>query len=174
MNFELKNPKTITLGNIIEKSYHKVHTEKTKTQTKLIKHLEGGWPAEVKDPFTEQREVNNWKRVMERKEDFFPKVKGLISATTEIIKKNLRMDIYEDYFEANNNVLKEDKFSAKIKCVYKDNFPIKRSVNKVTWHPEDQNIVASAYKIKKLEQLTEKTKLNVIFNFKLVSNLGYQ
>ena len=125
-NFELKNPKTISIGNITEKSFHKVHTEKTKTQTKVLKHLEGGWPEQVKDP-SEPREVNNLKRTTEKKkEDFFPKVKGLISSTTEILKKNLRMDIYEDYFDNANNIIKEDQFSAKIKSVYKDTFLSKK------------------------------------------------
>jgi hypothetical protein len=160
-NFDLKNPKTITIGNITEKSFHKVHTEKTKTQTKVVKHLEGGWPEQVKDP-SESREVNNWKRAMEKKEDFFPKVKGLIGSTTEILKKNLRMDIYEDYFDNANNIIKEDDFSAKIKSVYKDTFPLTRAVNKVSWHNEEQHLVAVAYKIKKQELLNEKLKLNVL------------
>ena len=159
-NFELKNPKAITIGNITEKSFHKVHTEKTKTQTKVVKHLEGGWPEQVKDP-SEPREVNNWKRAMEKNQDFYPKVRTLIGSTTEVIKKNLRMDIYEDYFDNANNIIKEDNFSAKIKSVYKDNFPLKRIVNKVNWHPEDQHLVAVAYKVKRQEQLNEKYKLNV-------------
>ena len=48
-NYEGKNPKTITLSNIVEKSSHLINTEKTKTKSTLVKHAEGGWPEQVKD-----------------------------------------------------------------------------------------------------------------------------
>src|SRR5689334_12220975 len=64
-NFELKNPKSITISNIPEKSSHIIHTEKTKTKSISMKHLEGAWPDSVKD-YTKKSEIINWKRTKEK------------------------------------------------------------------------------------------------------------
>lgn len=159
-----KNPRTITIGNYVEKSFHVVHTEKTKTKTLLIKHTEGGWPSEIQNP-SEARQISNWKRAQEKEESFPEKVRRLIANTEVCLKQNLRMDIYEEYFEVSkkNNIV-EDTFTAKIKKVFKDICPYKRSVSKVCFSPEEQNKIAIAYKLKE-DQTTihvEKSKLPVL------------
>jgi dynein intermediate chain 2 len=158
-NYEQKNPKTITLSNIPDKSSHIIRTEKTKTRHISVKHTEGGWPESVKDP-TEPREVNAWKRTKEKQEDFPTKVKILIANTTAILKQNLRMDIYEEYFEEGKDIILEDNFSAKIKTVFKDTEPYKRSVNKVVWSvDENQSKIAVAYRLNKGEIIPTTYKL---------------
>ncbi len=163
--YEQKNPKTITLGNITEKSSHIITTEKTKTKSAQVKHVEGGWPDPPIKDLNDQREINNWKRAREKDEriPLVPdKVRQLIANTQVIIKQNLRIDIYEDYFDDNRNEIKEDNFSAKIKTVFKDmyNPEIKRSVNKICWNwSEKQNLIAAAYKTAKNENpMQEKDK----------------
>jgi len=160
-NFELKNPKTISLTNIPEKASHIICTEKTKTKSAQFKHVEGGWPESVKDP-QEPREVLNWKRQEEKKEAFPGKVKTLIAQTETKLKQNLRMDIYEEYFEENEDMVSEDNFSAKVITVYKDIEPYRRSVNKVVWNTEEnQTKFAIAYKLHKDEPINNITKLPV-------------
>jgi len=163
--YDQKNPKNITLGNITEKSSHIIHTEKTKTKSVQVKHIEGGWPYPPISDITDTREINNWKRAREKDErtPLVPdKVRQLITNTQVIIKQNLRIDIYEDYFDESSNQIKEDNFTAKIKTVFKDmyNPEIKRSVNKVCFNwTEKQNLIAAAYKIQKNDGhsiLTEK------------------
>jgi len=153
VKYDQKNPKTITLGNISEKSSHIIHTEKTKTKSVQVKHIEGGWPDAIKE-ISDAREINNWKRAREKddtKQPIVPdKVRGLVNNTQTIIKQNLRIDIYEDYFEESKEQAKEDNFTAKIKTVFKDMFnpEIKRSINKVCFNwSEKQNLIAAAYKI---------------------------
>lgn len=174
-NFDYKNPKTITLGNISEKSSHIIHTEKTKTISVLMKHNEGGWPESVKD-YTEQRDVINWKRGKEKPDEFPMKVKTLIPNATGILNQNLRMDIYEDCLEDNSQALVEDNFSARIITVFKDVSPFPRKVTKVAWHAEEQNIIGCAYKLQGNHDITDKTVIPVIlFNLIiLVLDLGYQ
>lgn len=148
-NFEQKNPKILSVTNIVEKANHIVCTEKTKTKSALMKHVEGGWPESVTDP-SEPREINNWKRQEEKKEAFPGKVKSLIAHTETKIKQNLRMDIYEEYFEDKSESVSEDNFSAKVITVYKDTEVNKRSVNKVVWSQEDvQTKFAISYKSNK-------------------------
>ncbi len=135
--YEQNNPKTITFGNITEKSSHIITTEKTKIKSVQVKHVEGGWPDPSIKEISNQREINNWKRarVKDEKIPLVPdKLRQLIANTQVITKQNLRIDIYEDYFDNNKNEIKEDNFAAKIKTVFKDmyNPEIKRSVNKYT------------------------------------------
>lgn len=160
-NFELKNPKIFNVTNIPEKSSHIICTEKTKTKSAQFKHVEGGWPDTVKDP-SEPREVNNWKRLEEKKEAFPGKVKTLIAQTETKIRQNLRMDIYEEYFDENEDTVTEDNFSAKVITVYKDVEKYRRSVNKVVWTAEDTQLrFAISYKLHKDETVETNTKLPV-------------
>lgn len=157
-----KNPRTITLGNYFEKCFHVVHTEKTKTKSTLIKHTEGGWPDAVENP-NEQRQINNWKRQKEKKEDFSDKIRKLITFSEAVIKQNLRMDVYEEYFDSGKAKLEvdDDSFSAKIKTVFKDICEYPRSVSKVCFSPEEQHLIAIAYKLKENEStsLVDRSKL---------------
>lgn len=162
--FIYKNPRTITLGNSVDKSFHIVHTEKTKTSSLIIKHIEGGWPESVENP-NEPRHVNNWKRAKEKGEGFVEKVLNLIENTEDILRQNLRIDVYEDYFD-DSKVKKEgevveESYSIKIKTVFKDVCTFKRSVSKVCFSPEEQNKIAIAYKINDSDNsiLVDKNKL---------------
>jgi len=160
-NFEHKNPKVLSITNIVEKGTHIVCTEKTKTKSAQMKHVEGGWPESVIDP-SEPREINNWKRQEEKKEAFPGKVKSLIAHTETKIKQNLRMDIYEEYFDDKKESVSEDNFSAKVITVYKDTEAQKRSVNKVVWSAEDvQTKFAISYKLHKDETDNGNIKLPV-------------
>jgi len=159
-NYEARNPKSITLGNIVEKSTHHIHTEKTKTMSTLMKHTEGGWPDSVKDP-SETREVQVWKRKTEKEDpNFAQKVKILIANTTSILKQNLRMDIYEEYFDETEQAVNEDNFYAKIKAVFKDTEKYKRTVSKVVLSPdEEQSRIAVAYRLHKNQTIEPNHKL---------------
>jgi hypothetical protein len=184
-NYEIINPKIITLSNIPERSSHLVETAKTKVNTLEMKHIEGGWPESVvmlKDPSEQEREIRVWKRKEEKNNEDFPrKVKELINQTTRIINQNLRIDVYEDYFEDSKQEAVEDNFSAKAKSVFKDQCPYKRTINKIAiYHEEDltKNVklgrFAVAYKLCKGEEVppTEKLPVSIILKF-LVLCLGY-
>jgi hypothetical protein len=167
--YEVKNPKTITLGNIAEKSSHIIHTEKTKTKSIPVKHIEGGWPG--KDFQDDQREINNWKRRREGdggQPSVPDKVRKLIKDTEAIIKQNLRIDIYEDYLNDKTNQVKEDNFSANIQTVFQDMFnkDIKRTVNKVCFNwAEPQNFIGAAYRMDKNAKQSDLEKPCVYFSF---------
>jgi hypothetical protein len=177
--YEQRNPKNITLGNISEKSSHIIHTEKTKTKSVQVKHIEGGWPDPPIKDLSDAREINNWKRAREKDErtPLVPdKVRQLIANTQVIIKQNLRIDIYEDYFDENANQIKEDNFTAKIKTVFKDmqNGNVKRSVNKVCFNwTEKQNLIAAAYKTQKGDIQGQEKPCVILFKFILVLCMGY-
>lgn len=158
-----KNPRTITIGNQVEKSFHVIHTEKTKTKSMLVKHVEGGWPEVVENP-NEPRHINNWKRAKEKGEGFAEKVLNLIENTEDVLKQNLRMDVYEDYFDESKIKKEEaieDNYSVQIKTVFKDTCPYKRSISKLCFSPEEPNKIAIAYKINDSDNsvLIDKNKL---------------
>jgi hypothetical protein len=179
-NFEQRNPKTITLTNITEKSCHMVKTDKTKMTTLEMRHIEGGWPDEVahtKDPAQHKREIQVWKRRIGTSEEFSNKVKILIDKTGRILKQNRRLDIYEDHFENNDEEQIEDDYSAKTKSVFK----YKRTVNQLAMYiEEDQSKVvkgigrfAVTYKLCKGQDVPPTEKLPVIF-INIVLYLGYK
>jgi len=153
-NFEPRNPKSITLGNHIEKSSHLINTEKTKTKSVSMKHTEGGWPESIKD-YTEPREINGWKRHKEKEDLEFPqKVNTLLTKTRLILEQNLRMDVYEEYFDESELTANEDIFSAKIKTVFKDTEKYKRSISKIEFSPdEEQSRIAVAYRLHKGQEI---------------------
>jgi hypothetical protein len=171
-NFEQRNPKTITLTNITEKSYHMVKTDKTKMNTLEMRHIEGGWPDEVahtKDPAQHKREIQVWKRRIGTSEEFSNKVKVLVEKTVRILKQNRRLDIYEDHFENHEGELVEDDYSAKTKSVFKDKCKYKRTVNQLAMYiEEDQTKVvkgvgrfAVTYKLCKGQDVPPTEKLPV-------------
>ena len=74
------------------------------------------------------------------------------------------MDIYEEYFEENDDSVTEDNFIAIVITVYKDVENYKRSVNKVVWTAEDtQTKFAISYKLHKDENVSTTTKPPVNF-----------
>jgi hypothetical protein len=134
-NFENRNPKTITLTNMTEKSCHMIN--KTKITTLEMRHIEGSWHDEIahtKDPAQHKRELQVWKRKIGISEEFSNKVKFL----SRILRQNRRLDIYEDHFENNDEEQIEDDYSAKTKSVFK----YKITVNQLEMYiEEDQSKV---------------------------------
>ena len=136
-NYVPKNPKSVTLSNIVEKSFHMVNTEKNPTKTITLSHVEGGWPDEVinhSEIEKVQREMKGWVRQKEKGEKFENKIRELIANTEKIFHQNQLMDVYEEYFEENKTEVVSDNFEAKVKMVFKDTEPYKRTVAKVVWN----------------------------------------
>ena len=155
-NYVPKNPKSVTLNNIIEKSFHMVNTEKNPTKTITLSHVEGGWPDEVinhSEIEKVQREMKGWVRQKEKGDKFETKIRELIANTEKIFHQNQLMDVYEEYFEENKTEIINDNFEAKIKMVFKDTEPYKRTVTKVVWNvpeeKEEQRKIAVAYRLVK-------------------------
>ena len=156
INYGPKNPKSITLSNMVEKSSHMVNTEKIPTKTITLSHLEGGWPEDVinhSEPEKVQREMKGWVRAKEKGDKFELKIRELIANTEKIIHQNQLMDVYEEYFDEKKKEVVSDNFEANIKMVFKDPEPYKRSVVKVAWivpeEKEEQTRIAVAYKLSK-------------------------
>ena len=156
INYGPKNPKSITLSNMVEKSSHMVNTEKIPTKTITLSHLEGGWPDDVinhSEPEKVQREMKGWVRAKEKGDKFELKIRELIANTEKIIHQNQLMDVYEEYFDEKKKEIISDNFEANIKMVFKDPEPYKRSVVKVAWivpeEKEEQTRIAVAYKLLK-------------------------
>ena len=161
-NFDPKNPKSVSLTNIVEKSCHMVNTEKIPTKTVTLSHIEGGWPEEVvnhSEIEKVQREMKGWVRAKEKGDKFELKIRELIANTEKIIHQNQLMDVYEEYFDEKKKEVISDNFEAKVKMVFKDPEAdkYKRSVVKVTWNvpeeKEEQNRIAVAYKLEKNQEI---------------------
>ena len=153
-NYIPKNPKSVTLSNYVEKSAHLVNTEKNPTKTITLSHVEGGWPDEVinhSEPEKVQREMKGWVRQKEKGDKFETKIRELISNTERIFHQNQLMDVYEEYFEEKKDEIISDHFEAKVKTVFKDIEPYKRTVCKVVWNvpeeKEEQRKIAVAYRL---------------------------
>ena len=133
-----------------------VNTEKNPTKTITLSHVEGGWPDEVinhSEIEKVQREMKGWVRQKEKGEKFENKIRELIANTEKIFHQNQLMDVYEEYFEENKTEVVSDNFEAKVKMVFKDTEPYKRTVAKVVWNvpeeKEEQKKIAVAYRLVK-------------------------
>ena len=150
-----KNPSYVTLDNIPVLSTHEVNTERLVTQSRNMKHIEGGWPKEF--DYTEEHDTTKWRTRQLKEQLFVPAVKDLVALTDRAIKQNNQIDMFEEYFLGQTVDHSTETLSTKTLMLFKDPNEIKRSVNKVAWNPESPgNKIAVAYSIMRFQQMPER------------------
>lgn len=150
-----KNPSYITVDNIPMLSSHEVNTERLVTQTKNMKHQEGGWPVEV--DYTDEHDTTKWRTKTLKKEELAQAVKELADLTHKVIRQNNQIDMFEEYFLGEAVDHSTETLSTKTLMLFKDPNEIKRSVNKVAWNPESPgNKLAVAYSIMRFQQMPDR------------------
>lgn len=97
-NYVMLNPTKHVLDNIPATSEHSVNTERVNTQSKAMKHTQGGWPKEC-DP-TEPADTQKYRRKLEKDPNFGygPSVSSTSKGAIECIRQNNQNDMFEEYF----------------------------------------------------------------------------
>lgn len=101
-----------------------------------MKHVQGGWPKEV-DP-TEKADVERYLKKMERDntKGIAPAVQTCVNEANQCIMQNNINDLFEEYFAGEEPEHQAETISTKTVMLLKDPNTIKRSISKITWHPD--------------------------------------
>ncbi|XP_028675444.2 dynein axonemal intermediate chain 2-like [Erpetoichthys calabaricus] len=144
-NFIERNPCDTPIQCVQEMSEHEVNTERFATETRGINHVEGGWPKDVNPQEMEQ--TMRYRKKVEKDENYVNTLLQLGSLMEHCIKQNNAIDIYEEYFGEEEDVIEgtEEPPSAKTINVFRDPNEIKRTATSLSWHPDGGRKLAISY-----------------------------
>jgi len=91
--YVIQNPVVTGVDTRPHMSEHTANTMRQQTKTSSIRHVEGGWPKDV--DFTEQSDVNRFRKKAEKNEDYKVAVKSLGPIIERCMRQNNTIDIYE-------------------------------------------------------------------------------
>ncbi|CAB1338343.1 unnamed protein product [Coregonus sp. 'balchen'] len=84
-----------------------VNTERFESETRGINHVERGWPKDVNPQEMEQ--TIRFRKKVEKDDNYFNTIMQLGSNMEHSIKQNNAIDIYQEYFEGEEEVVEESK-----------------------------------------------------------------
>ncbi|GCB65186.1 hypothetical protein scyTo_0007664 [Scyliorhinus torazame] len=144
-NFIEKNPVDVFIQVSKDMSEHEVNTERFKTETRGINHLEGGWPKDINSNDLEH--TIRYRKKVEKDENYVYTLMQLGGLMEHCIKQNNAINIYEEYFDDQEESVErsEEPSSAKTINVFSDPNVIKRTVSHLSWHPDQGRKLAISY-----------------------------
>ncbi|NXA04168.1 DYI3 protein, partial [Sapayoa aenigma] len=123
---------------------HEVNTERVQLTSRGVNHVEGGWPKHVDPRNTDM--TTRFREEVERDEIYIRTVLRLSTMMEHYIRQNNAIDIYEEYFEEDEEEDGEDEMpSAKTISVLRDPNLVKRAATHFSWHPDASKELAVAY-----------------------------
>nr|XP_040124617.1 dynein intermediate chain 2, axonemal [Ictidomys tridecemlineatus] len=142
--FVERNPVDTGVQCSASMSEHEANTERFEMETRGVNHVEGGWPKDV-NPLELEQTIRFRKKV-EKDENYINAIMQLGSIMEHCIKQNNAIDIYQEYFDDEEEVeVTEEAPSAKTINVFRDPQDIKRAATHVSWHPDGNRKLAVAY-----------------------------
>eukprot|EP00903_Cladosiphon_okamuranus_P016093 g14855.t1 len=147
-SYVTRNPSVAELDTSPHMSEHEANTERLVTKHTSMRHVEGGWPKDV--DFTEQSDVNRFRKKAEKDEDYKMAIKSLGPIIGRCMKQNNTIDIYEAYFDGDEVDHSSEPPSAKGLAVFRDPNAvngIKRTATSINWHPDGPTKIAVSYSI---------------------------
>ncbi|XP_047403737.1 dynein axonemal intermediate chain 2 isoform X2 [Sciurus carolinensis] len=144
LQFVERNPVDTGIQCSTSMSEHEANTERFEMETRGVNHVEGGWPKDV-NPLELEQTIRFRKKV-EKDENYINAIMQLGSIMEHCIKQNNAIDIYQEYFDDEEEVeVTEEAPSAKTINVFRDPQDIKRTATHVSWHPDGNRKLAVAY-----------------------------
>ncbi|NWI59043.1 DYI3 protein, partial [Calyptomena viridis] len=121
-----------------------VNTERVQVTIRGVNHVEGGWPKHVDPRNTDM--TTRFREEVERDEVYTRSIQRLSTLIEHCIRQNNAIDIYEEYFEEDEEEEVEDEMpSAKTIGVLRDPNLVKRMVTHLSWHPDASKELAVAF-----------------------------
>merc|ERR1740120_669711 len=141
------------LDNIPEFSEHSVNTARVQTKSRVMLHVEGGWPKEV--DYTEAQETLKYRKRLEKDPAFISTVKQLTKNTIPCMEMNGTIDLFEHYFHQEEPDHLPESLTMKTVALFKDPADEKRSVTKIGWHPEGPTKLVGSYSNLRFQRMTD-------------------
>lgn len=143
----------ISLDNNPPMSEHSVNTARVQTTNRGMNHLEGGWPKEI--DASEAVDKDKWRRRLEKDPAFTLAVKNLCQISVKFLEHNNTMDLFEHYFLDEDPEPLVDNLGMKTVALFKDPMDEKRSVTKISWHPEGPTRLVGSYSNLRFQRMTD-------------------
>uniref|UniRef100_A0A8C9XEF2 Dynein, axonemal, intermediate chain 2b n=2 Tax=Sander lucioperca TaxID=283035 RepID=A0A8C9XEF2_SANLU len=141
-DFIQKNPRDQALQACRDMSEHQVNTERFESDSCGINHVEGGWPKDINPQEMEQ--TIRYRKKVEKDESYVNSLLTLGSVMEHCIRQNNAVDIYQEYFEDEDEVEESpEPPSAKTINVFRDPNEVKRTVSCLSWHPDGGKLAAA-------------------------------
>ncbi|XP_049458526.1 dynein axonemal intermediate chain 2 [Epinephelus fuscoguttatus] len=157
--FIQKNPRDQALQAGQDMSEHTVNTERFEYDSCGINHVEGGWPKDVNPQEMEQ--TIRFRKKVEKDESYVNSVLQLGSVMEHCIRQNNAVDIYQEYFEDEDEVEdNQEPPSAKTISVFRDPNEVKRTVTGLSWHPDGGRKLAAAYSCLEFQKTSKDLSLD--------------
>ena len=127
-----RNPTILDVQAIPELSENYVNTDTVFNKSQGMVHHEGGWPKEV--DYTEKEQTLRYKKKVEKDEEYIRQLRGCVEALQSDIMQNYSLDIYQEYFDNEEDVgnYGADAPSAKTLAVFKDPSEVSRQPSAAT------------------------------------------
>mmetsp|Transcript_50908 Transcript_50908/g.80759 ORF Transcript_50908/g.80759 Transcript_50908/m.80759 type:complete len:578 (-) Transcript_50908:95-1828(-) len=149
----------VVLHNIPIFSQASVNTARVQCKNSSMFHYEGGWPKEV-DP-SENSDVAKWRKTHDKRlSQHLPAVQSLCNLTVRCIEQNNTIDLFEHYFHGEEPDLMPQSLSMKTVALFKDPADEKRSVTKLSWHPEGGSKIVGSYSTLRFQRMTEEMPMS--------------
>lgn len=129
-----RNPIITSSQCVPEMSEHEANTEAVVLATKVMNHVEGGWPKDI--DYSEAEHTIRYRKKVEKDEDYIHTVAALGGAVEDLVKQNNVVDIYEEYFTGVATDHSAEVPNVKTVTVFKDPSSVPRSASYVNWHPD--------------------------------------
>ncbi|XP_075135471.1 dynein axonemal intermediate chain 2 [Leptodactylus fuscus] len=144
LNFIERNPCDMGVQCAHDMSEHEVNTERFEMEARGVNHVEGGWPKDINPQEMEQ--TARYRKKVEKDDHYITTITQLGSVMEHCIKQNNAINIYEEYFEEEEELEGMDEApSAKTINVFRDPNEIKRTATHLSWHPDAGRKLAVAY-----------------------------
>uniref|UniRef100_A0A8C8CLY3 Dynein intermediate chain 3, ciliary n=1 Tax=Oncorhynchus tshawytscha TaxID=74940 RepID=A0A8C8CLY3_ONCTS len=119
--------------------HHEIIRQRFESETRVINHVEGGWPKDVNPQEMEQ--TVRFRKKVEKDKHYFSTMMQLGSNMEHSIKQNNAINIYQEYFEGEEEeVVEESKPS-----MFLNPNKIKHTATSLSWHPDGSRKLAVAY-----------------------------
>nr|XP_023418649.1 dynein intermediate chain 2, axonemal isoform X3 [Cavia porcellus] len=142
--FVERNPVDTGTQCSVSMSEHEANTERFEMESRGVNHVEGGWPKDV-NPLELEQTIRFRKKV-EKDENYINAIMQLGLIMEHCIKQNNAIDIYQEYFDDEEEVeVTEEASSAKTINVFRDPQEIRRTATHLSWHPDGNRKLAVAY-----------------------------
>jgi hypothetical protein len=142
-----------------------VSTDRVATTSRGMKHLEGGWQANVES--SEPGETRKEKKRREKDGNFIESEIKLFESATDYMSENNEIDLFEEYFEGEIPDQSTETLHTKTLSLYKD--PKQRDVNsekrvvsRISIIHEFPTRFAAAYSMPKFTKVPPNMALEVI------------
>ncbi|KAM9342518.1 dynein axonemal intermediate chain 2 [Pholidichthys leucotaenia] len=158
-HFVVKKQREQAVQACCQISEHQVNTQRFEYESCGINHVEGGWPKDINP--SEMEQTMRFRKKVEKEEGYINSILQLGSIMEHCIRQNNAVDIYEEYFEDEEEVeeIQEPPYAKTIN-IFRDPNKIKRTVTGLSWHPDGARKLAAAYSCLEFQKTSKDMSLD--------------